>query len=403
MMTNETIKQEAENLHDYVIEMRRTMHQLAEVGGYEKDTRARIEEELKADGISFTELEGTSLYAELDTGKPGPFICLRADMDALPMPENENNLKQKRIVRSRTPDKTMHACGHDAHMAMCLGACKALSRHKDELTGRIGIIFESGEECGAGYEIILDYLKDYKFDAFWAIHVYAGMPTGKLCVHPGPRMAGFAPFDVTFHGKGGHGSRPDQAINPVFCAASYLNNMAVAFANQIDANQTVTLGITSIQGGTVSNVIPDDAHVIGSMRFFDHDEGVKAVRIEKEVAEHTAAMYHCTAEFSEGVEKEQVGIPVINDTKLGTLAEKSIAEILPDAVTEWEPWYASESVGRYLMKWPGVLCHLGIKNEAKGTGAGHHNTYFDVDEDALDLGVIATLKYVAAVEEAYGK
>ncbi len=400
-MNNETIRQEVQALHDYTIAMRRTMHSLAEIANEEFDTRAAIEKELKEDGIPFTELQGTSLYAEIDAGRPGPFIALRTDMDALPMPESENNLKQKRVVRSRTPDRTCHACGHDAHMAMCLAACKALAKHKEELTGKIGIIFESGEECGAGYPIVAEYLKDYRFDAVWSIHVYAGIPSGKLCVHEGPRMAGGNIVDITFHGRGGHGSRPDQAVNPVFCAASYLNNLAVAFANQIDANQTVTLGITGIIGGTVSNVIPDDARVIGSFRFFDTKEGEKACRIKKEVAEHTAAMYHCTVEY--GPMSDLVGVPVINNPDLARLAEQGIAELAPEAVTDWEPWYASESYARYLQKWPGVQCQLGIRNDAKGTGAPHHNTCFDVDEDVLDLGVLATLKYVAAVQEHYGR
>ncbi len=396
MLTNEMIRQEVSALHDYVLQLRRTVHQYAEVGGTEKDTRALIEQQLKEDGIAYTELEGMSVLAELDTGRPGPAILLRADIDALPMSEAPDNLKQPRTCISRTPDKTAHLCGHDAHTAMCLGACRLLSHYRDELCGTVTIVFESGEEFGLGFPVILKALEGRKFDACWAIHVYAGIPSGKLCVHEGPRMGGFAQIDVTFHGKGGHGSRPDLAINPLYCAANYINNMAVAFANQIDANQTVTLGITGVTGATSHNIIPDDTTVLGSMRFFNDEEGKKAVRIEKEVAEHTAAYNHCTVTFGEKVESDFTA-PVLNDPELSRLAEDSIEKAAPGSVTDWEPWYASESYAKYLQRWPGVLCHLGIANPEKGTGASHHSTHFDVDEDVLDLGVTATAAYVAAV------
>ena len=241
-------------------------------------------------------------------------------------------------------------------------------------------------------------LKTKQIDTFWGIHVWSGMDSGTICVQAGPRMAGGIGVDLTFVGKGGHGSRPDQSINPVFCAANFLNNIAVAFANQIDANETVTLGITGIQGGEVSNVIPDTARVFGSFRLFSEKEGEKAFKILHEVADHTAAMHHCTVEYAENC--RIFGGPTTNDPYYSALAEAALPEVLPEGtVVKAEPWYASESFGRYLAMSPGVFAHLGINNPEKGTGAAHHNSKFDVDEDVMIIGVMSTLKYVAAVIE----
>ncbi len=398
MFTKEFIQQAAADVHDYVIEMRREMHKRAEVAPNCVRAGAFIREQLDSMGIPWEPVEHHGCFATLASGKPGPHIGLRADFDALPMPEDECNLSQKRIVMSDTPDKTCHGCGHDAHTAMLLGAAKIISQNLDKLDGIVYLAFEDGEENGTGWPGMEKVLKTKQIDTFWGIHVWSGMDSGTICVQAGPRMAGAAMVDVTFVGKGGHGSRPDQSINPVFCAANALNNLAVAFANQIDANETVTLGVTSIQGGDVGNVIPDKAHMIGSFRFFSETEGRKAVRILKEVSEYTAAMHHCTVE--RGPWSDMVGSPVRNDEYYSAVAEAALPAVLGEGVViRHEPWYASESFGRYLERSPGVFAHLGINNPEKGTGAAHHNSKFDVDEDVLDIGVKATLGYVAAVIE----
>jgi len=396
-MTNEEIKKQTEQLKDYVVNCRRTIHRLAEIGPMEFKTSAFIQSQIEELGLPFDRAGKTGLIAILDTGKPGPHIALRADIDALPVPENPNNLAGPRVCVSDDPE-TCHACGHDAHSSMLLGSMKALVACKDSLRGIVYFCFEAGEENGTGIDDMLAALAKYKIDTIWGIHVYASLESGKICVDAGPRMAGVASVDLEFIGKGGHGSRPDLSINPVYCAANFMNNVAVAFANQIDANETVTLGITSIQGGKASNVIPDTAKVIGSMRFFNVKEGQKAVNILKEVAEHTAAMHQCKVEF--GPKASHLMGPVVNDADCSEFAKKVLTEVLPDgAVSPCEKWYASESFGRYLLKYPGVFAFLGINNPKYGSGAQHHNEYFDVDESVLPLGMLATLKYTTAFME----
>lgn len=396
MLTNEEICRQAELQRDYVVACRRTIHRFAEVSGTEFKTSAFIEGEIKKVGLPY-ESAGTGWIAILDTGKPGPRIALRADIDALPVPEEPNNLAGPRVVISDNPH-TSHACGHDAHSAMLLGSMRALVANRDELNGVIYFCFEEGEEDGKGIPFMIDQLKAHGVDVVWGIHVYAGLESGKICVSAGPRMAGAAEVRIKVIGKGGHGSRPDMAANPVFCAASILTNTATAWVNQITAGKTVTLGVTGIRGGEVGNVIADTADIFGSMRFFDDEEGEKACQIFKKVAEHTAAMNKCRVEF--GDRFRVLCAPVINDEHYSNLISAALPEVLPDGVkvSPCDPWYASEGFSRYREICPSVFAHLGINNPEYGSGAAHHNGFFDVDENVLPTGLISTMKFVAAVE-----
>ena len=396
-MTNEEIKQQADLMKAYVIRCRRAVHEFAEISGTEAQTSAFIQKEMEDSKLPYEKVSGTGLMAVLDTGRPGPHIALRADMDALPLPESEENLAGPRTCRSKNP-KTSHACGHDAHTAMLLGAMKILKAWEDRLRGVIYFCFEEGEEDGRGADGMLKALGKRKVDVVWAIHVYAQLPSGAICVDPGPRMAGAAGVDITVIGKGGHGSRPDMAVNPVFCAASILTNAATAWVNQISAGETVTLGVTSIQGGESGNVIPDTAKMTGSLRFFNLEEGKKAVEVFRKVAEHTAAMNKCAVEF--GPKFKVLCGPVINDREYASAAREALLDLLgKDSVVSCQPWYASESFSRWLKIYPGVFAHLGIKNLKAGSGASHHNSQFDVDEDALPVGVMAVLKFVDAMQK----
>lgn len=226
---------------------------------------------------------------------------------------------------------TSHACGHDAHTAMLLGAMRVLAEQRDNLTGVIYFCFEEGEEDGRGILAMLNQLSAHGVDVCWGIHVYAGLESGKICVSAGPRMAGAAGVGIKVIGRGGHGSRPDMSVNPVFCAASILTNTATAWVNQITAGRTVTLGVTSIQGGEAPNVIPDTADILGSLRFFNDEEGEKAVRIFKNVAEHTAAMNNCQVQFDDRF--CVLCAPVINDEYYSNLISTALPEVLPENVT----------------------------------------------------------------------
>lgn len=388
----------ADDVKQSVIEHRRKIHTFAELGGKEFKTKEYILKIVKMLHLPFEEVTETALIATLDTGKQGPHIVLRADIDALPIKENPQNLCQTRTCISEQ-ENTCHACGHDAHCAMLLGSMEVLCSMKEELNGVIYFCFEAGEEVGTSHRQILEVLSKKRVDTAWAIHVYSALESGKIGICEGPCMAGFAPLELTIKGKGGHGSRPDLSINPVFAAAAIAANIPGAFVNQLNVEKTVTFGLTSIRGGESFNIFPEEAYISGSMRFFDREEGMKARDIVIKVAEHTAAMHNCQVDYSKMA--GEVGIPVINDIACAKLAKKAVKEIYGDeAVPDvFQRWYASESFGKYLQEYPGVLAFLGIRNSDYGSGAEHHNERFDVDENVLDMGVKATVNYVVNLME----
>lgn len=229
MDLNKQILELADEYERYIVDCRRTVHTFAEISMQEFKTKAFIIKEARKLGLPYEEVPTTSVVVTLDTGRPGKHIALRADMDALPMAEAADNLAGVRTCTSEQP-RTCHACGHDAHTAMLLGAMQVLRRLEDSLNGVIHFCFEEGEETNSGVDALLAALDKYEIDRIWGIHVYAVLEEGKISVQAGPRMAGYCSARVDFIGKGGHASRPDLAINPLFCSTSFLNNLCGHFA-----------------------------------------------------------------------------------------------------------------------------------------------------------------------------
>ena len=392
MSLNEKILTLANEYEAYAIACRRKVHQFAETASLEQKTKAFIIKEIEALGLAYEEVPTTSVIARLETGRPGKTILLRADIDALPLSECAENLKNPRVCVSEQPD-TCHACGHDGHTAILLAAMQIFVRIKEQLCGTIIFCFEEGEERNSGIQEIMKALEKYDIDYCYGMHLYAALEEGKISIEPGARMAGLQRIDMTFIGKSGHGSRPDLAVNPLFCAANMLNNLCVAFNNQITAGETVTMGITQFRAGTIDNLIDDTAYIAGTFRFFNEQEGKKASDILVSIAEHTAAMHKCRVEF--GPNSNYRNYPIINDAELSKKADKALREILPeDAITSCPPWFASESFCFYQKKYRGLFAFLGIKNEEEGYGAPHHNDRFDFNESVLKTGVASTVRII---------
>jgi amidohydrolase len=389
-VTNELLLKKVHEVDEYVKRTRGYLHEFPEVTGNELKTSEFLQSELGKLNLPVEMVSKTGFIATLATGRPGKTIALRADIDALPMLEHPNNLKgPKKYVSSN--EGTCHACGHDGHMAMLLGAARALYDIRHLLRGTILFCFEEGEEGGTGIRGMMDALSTRQVDAVWGIHLASFMDSGTINVEPGPRMAGEALIDFEVVGRGGHGSRPDLSINPVFAAAHVLTAIGTAWPNRINANETVTLGLATINGGTAPNIIPDRVRITGTLRFFNVAEGEKAVEILREVAWHTARAHLCSISFSE--KAFTINRPVVNDEKLSKLAKEGLTQILPEgSVVPVNRWYASESFRMYGSKYPALLAFVGVRNEEYGSGAEHHNAHFDLDEDALSVGVLATLK-----------
>lgn len=388
-ISNESILKDIRSLEEYLVATRRYLHENPELSGKEFKTSNFLKDEVKKLNLPLVEVEGTGFYAILDTGKPGKTLGLRTDIDALPIVEKESNQKSMRLCKSNV-DGVFHACGHDGHMATLLGAMKVLVAHKDNLRGKIIFIYEEGEETGCGIDKMVDALKKENLDAVYGEHLAAFLPTGKIAVDGGPVMAGNGIVDFTVRGKGGHGSRPDLSISPIFAATNIINGLSSAWVNRVDVRKTVTLGLGLINGGKIANVIPDEVRVAGTLRYFDTDEGKKALELVKKVGSLTAEAHEC--EFIANDIRHD-NEPVINDESLARLAQDSINDLMPGSLYKDMIWFASETFAGYANLCPTVFAFVGTKNPEVGSGAEHHNEYFDIDEESISLGATAMVKF----------
>ncbi len=378
----------------YITRMRREFHKHPELSGRETWTRSVLIREIEDMGLPYELLPGTGIIAKIEGAKPGKTRVLRADIDGLPVQEESCNLAGEKACLSEV-EGACHACGHDAHMAMLLASMRVLCGLKDQLEGNVLCCFEEGEETNCGIYKMLDGLAKYPVDEVFGLHVYAGLEAGKVNIEPGPRMAGAVGIGIIFKGRAGHGSRPDQALNPIIPAAHTVTQLNSAFENRLNVEETVTLGITTFLAGQTdtNNVFPDKAIVAGSCRYFNVEEGLKAFDLLCSTPKATAEVFGCSVEFEE---RHRVLLPpIINDPLVAQRIAASVAEHCgADLLGSCGRWYASDCYCRYLEKWPGALGLVGIRDEAFGSGAPHHNGRFDLDESRLWPGVAAELCFV---------
>ncbi len=388
------IKQMVEKEQKYLQDMYVYFHENPEVGGKEENTVKVVMDELKKMGIECEHRKG-GVIGWINKGKPGKKVALRADVDALPMAESPDNLQGARRYCSQVAD-AMHACGHDGHTAMLLTGAKIMVENADDIDGEVVLLFEQGEEMGYGVDGIAHMVLDEKPDAIWGIHLYAGMPSGKISVDAGPRMAAGIFFEIEITGQGGHGSRPDLSQSPIDCLVDVYNNMNAMKMTHLDPFKATTFSVGKIHGGSAPNIIPESISFAGSFRVTDTEESKKAVNRTVDILKHCCALHHCTYEIKSGLKPS--GMVVMNHPGLAKAAEEAIRQEMGDEyIQSVPPWMASESMSKYLKYAPGVFAFVGIANEEKGTGAAHHNPHFEVDEEVLPLGVMATLAYTRYV------
>ena len=383
----------AKGQQEYIVAMRRYFHEHPEVSEHEVHTKEKLMEELDGMGIPYHTIQGSNgLIAILKGGRPGKNKVLRADIDALPLQEDKENLKGPKVCVSQN-DGAMHACGHDAHMAMLLGAMKVLKQVQDEIPGTIYCCFEEAEETYYGWKIMLKALEAYPIDEVFALHVYFQLDAGKVNIVPGPRMAGNMRIEFTIKGRAGHGSRPDQSINPINPAILIISQLNSAYNNKLNVEETETLAICELHAGTALNIIPDSIYIGGTSRFFSNTEREKAYPMMNRIIENTAESFGCTVQYEKM--HGQGPIPVVNDPAIATRVHDALATMCgPDVLGDCPKWYASEGFCRYMEKYPGALGFVGIQNAEYGSGAPHHNSKFDIDEKGLYLGAAAHLAFV---------
>ena len=384
MPTQVDITKEARELAPYIVGLRREFHAHPELSLEEEKTSERVARELEQTGIQVVRLADHCVVGILQGGKGGRQLAIRADMDALPI------LEENEAPYLSQNDGVMHACGHDAHTAMLLGAARLLKENQAQLAGQIYFCFQSGEEIGRGADVILEYLDEQGgVDQAIAAHVWAEIPVGKISVVKGARMAAVDAFDIEVIGRGGHGSRPDLCIDPLKPAAQMLLALSAIPTNRTKSTEPLVIHIGKMEGGTLRNIFPQSAFLYGGIRYFSESARQNAHRLINETCKHIAAAYgaEMKIEFIRGAPA------VMNDSEAVTRAEKVVGEMDGLELDPFEPICASENFAFFLEKYKGFMAFIGIQNKKKGLDCVHHHPRFDLDEDALPRGVEFFARY----------
>lgn len=371
---------EARAAADWIVAIRRELHQYPELGYQETRTSSLIRKKLDEIGIPYKyPFAETGVVATLGNGD-GPCIALRADIDALPI-EEEADVP----FRSKTPGK-MHACGHDCHTAMLLGAAKLLKAREPQLRGTVKLFFQPAEEGGAGGKRMCDegVLDSPKVQQIFGLHVWPMLPTGMIGSRTGTFLASAGGLEITVRGKGGHAAMPHRAIDPVTTAAQIVVALQTIVAREIDPLDAGVVSITTIHAGEAYNVLPPEVKMSGTIRSLTA-EGMKYLQDRvRMVCEQTALAQRCTAEVSFPGHDYP---PTVNDAALWEFTQAIGADLLgKNNVQELAPIMGGEDFAYFSERVPGCFVGLGIQNAAVGSIYSVHHPKFKVDEAALPIG-----------------
>ncbi len=377
----QTLLTDARAAAGQLVEWRRHLHAHPELSGEEEQTAAFVAAKLREMGYRPTERVGGSwgLTADLVVDLKAPFVALRADMDALPIDE-QNDLP----YRSQRPG-VMHACGHDAHTAMLLGAARILSQRRSELRTNVRLIFQPHEEKfpgGAPAMIAGGALENVR--CIFGIHICSNVPTGQIGTRPGPFMAAVNPFVMTVRGQGGHAAMPDQCRDPIVAAAQIITALQTIVSRNVPVAQPAVVSVTRISGGTADNVIPERVELEGTIRTFDDAVRRHVVERVRQLARQIGEALDVQVETS-----IREGYPaLINDpqtTQAALDAARSIGFADDDLLT-LDPQGGGEDFAYYCQKVPGAFVFLGARNPEKDCVWPHHHPRFNIDEAALPAG-----------------
>ncbi|MGE0192301.1 MAG: M20 family metallopeptidase [Planctomycetota bacterium] len=365
--------------HVELLATRRDLHQHPEPSWKEQRTAALVAERLRALGLEpRTGVAETGVVADLDTGEPGPCVLLRADMDALPVHE-ENDLPW----RSTNPG-VMHACGHDGHVAMLLAAARVLVQRHPPSRGVVRFCFQPAEEGGNGALAMIEagVLLSPRVDVAYGLHLWNELDRGKVGIVPGPCMAAVDRFEIRVEGRGGHGAIPHRAADPIVAAAHVVTALQTIASRRIDPEHPVVVTVGRIEGGEAFNVIPREVRLLGTARSFHEAAGEALPELVTSIAEQTAAAHGCTAR----VAYERLSRATVNDPAEAARARDVATRLVgADAVVPLRTM-AGEDFSELLLRVPGCFVFVGSRDEATGKVHPHHSPRFDIDERALPLG-----------------
>ncbi|WP_338978669.1 amidohydrolase [Fusobacterium polymorphum] len=372
------VKDITKKYKDYIIEKRRYFHMNPEPSFNEYNTSKVVQEELKKLEIPFEIFAKTGIIATIKGKNPGKTVLLRADMDALEVCE-KNNVSYK-----SQKEGLMHACGHDGHIAMLLGAAHVLNEIKNDISGEIKLFFQPAEEIAKGAKAVIEESKiTDSIDAAFAIHLWQGIPVGKISLESGARMAAADLFSIKVKGKSGHGSMPHETIDAVVVASAIVMNLQHLVSRNTNPLDTLVVTVGKLTAGTRHNIIAGEALLEGTIRSFSDEVWKKVPEQIERVVKNTAAVYDAEAE----IDLVRATPPLVNNQDISNILKISAEKLYgEEVVTKYEKTPGGEDFAYFTQVVPGALAFVGIRNDEKGINSPHHNETFDMDEEALEMG-----------------
>ena len=371
---------------------RRDFHQHPELSFHEERTAGIVAQTLRELGLEAqTGVGKTGVVGLLEGAHDGPTVLVRADMDALPIQE-ENETP----YTSQTPN-VMHACGHDAHTSIALAVAELLSAQREQMHGRVKFVFQPAEEVGRGAEkMIADgVLENPKPDVALGLHVWNETPVGTIALVDGPMMAAAGDFSIQVHGRGGHGALPHEARDPIVAASQIVTALQTVISRDISPLDVAVLSVTEFKAGDSFNVIPPSAKLRGTIRAFEKATIALLSERLRLVAENVAEAFGCRAE----VEVAQITLPVVNAAEVNARLLEAFARVAPNVqIVRRYRTMAAEDMSYFLDAVPGTFFFVGSANAAKGLDYPHHHPRFDIDDEAV---IPLAVKLLTAAVAAY--
>jgi amidohydrolase len=380
------------DLKDELTAWRRDFHENPELGFEEFRTSEVIKQFLSSEGIPFYSSATTGIYGIIkgtaEGADKGKTIAVRADMDALPLQD------RKACEYSSKVEGKMHACGHDAHMTILMGACKILNGMKDKLKGNVVLLFEPAEETigGARFMIKEGVLDNPHVDAVIGLHVAEGIECGKISMKKGVVNAASNPFNIKIIGKGGHGAHPEDTVDPVLITSNIIVTLQSIISREIPPTEAALITIGSIHGGSAQNIIPEEVNISGIIRTMRTEHREYVIKRLIEVVEGISKSMRGKCEID-----IQESYPCLyNNDVMVDMMKKCASEIIGESNVEEQekPSMGVESFAYFSMERPAVFYFLGAGNSEKGIINPAHGSFFDIDESCLPIGAAIQAKFV---------
>ena len=377
-----------------VIELRRGFHAHPEVAWQERGTQAAVKAELDALGIPSEPIAGTGLVATIRGGAPGAYdaagaparrVALRADMDALPVAE------QTGLPFASQNEGVMHACGHDCHMAMTLGAARILQELRGSLRGEVRLLFQPAEEIAGGAKRMIAEGAIEGVDAIFGEHVWSEVDAGRFSCEPGIRMANTDWFRIEVKGRAAHGSMPEQGVDAVVAASQIVCALQTIASRGVSPFDPVVVTVGRIEGGSARNVVADSALLEGTIRTWDEELRGQVARRAERIVQDTAAALGAQAAFT----LESGNPALVNDPACAESARRAVVEVLgQDALASYRGTMSGEDFSEYAQRIPGVFVFVGTRNPAAGAVHPQHSDRYLVDEGVLAKGAMVAAQWV---------